>query len=141
MEISQKGLDLLKQFEGCKLDAYRCPAGVWTIGYGHTRDVEPGQVITRAEAEDLLREDLADFEEAVGDVVEIELTQGQFDALVSFAYNVGKGALRSSTLLRLLNNNDIQGAANQFVRWNKAGGQVLKGLTRRRLAEKELFLS
>src|SRR5690606_6021729 len=139
MTTSQRGVDLIKPFEGLKLPAYLCPANVWTIGYGTTRGVQKGQTITAAEAERLLRADLAVFEAGVSKAVKVPLEQHEFDALVSFAYNVGLGAFQKSTLLRLLNAGDKAGAAKQFDRWNKAGGKVLAGLTRRREAERKLF--
>lgn len=132
--------DIVKEFEGLRLETYKCPAGVWTIGYGHTRGVIPGDVITEAEAEALLAEDLEDSEDAVRAFVNVELNQNQFDALVSFVYNLGSGNFNSSTLLRKLNNGDYLGAANEFNRWNKAGGVVLSGLVRRRNAEANLFI-
>jgi GH24 family phage-related lysozyme (muramidase) len=113
---------------------------VWTIGYGHTKTAEPGMVITEAQAEELLREDLAEFEEAVTEAVEVSINSNQFSALVSFCFNLGAGSLFQSTLLKLLNQGDFQGAADQFPRWDKAGGQALEGLTRRRKAERALFL-
>lgn len=139
MQISKAGLDLIKQFEGLYLKAYRCPAGVPTIGYGHTAGVAMGQTITQQQADDYLRRDVRQFERAVARLVTVPLTQGQFDALVSFAFNLGDGALAQSTLLRLLNAGDYAGAAAQFDRWNKAGGRVLPGLVRRRAAERALF--
>ena len=139
MQISKAGLDLIKQFEGLYLKAYRCPAGVPTIGYGHTAGVAMGQTITQQQADDYLRRDVRQFERAVARLVTVPLTQGQFDALVSFAFNLGEGALAQSTLLRLLNTGDYAGAAAQFDRWNKAGGRVLPGLVRRRAAERALF--
>lgn len=139
MKTSQRGVDLIKTFEGLKLTAYLCPANVWTIGYGTTRGVQKGMTITAAEAERLLRADLAVFEAGVSKAVKVPLEQHEFDALVSFAYNVGLGAFQKSTLLRLLNAGDKAGAAKQFDRWNKAGGKVLAGLTRRREAERKLF--
>lgn len=139
MQISKAGLDLIKQFEGLYLKAYRCPAGVPTIGYGHTAGVAMGQTITQQQADDYLRRDVRQFERAVERLVKVPLTQGQFDALVSFAFNLGEGALAQSTLLRLLNAGDYAGAAAQFDRWNKAGGRVLPGLVRRRAAERALF--
>ena len=139
MQISKAGLDLIKQFEGLYLKAYRCPAGVPTIGYGHTAGVAMGQTITQQQADDYLRRDVRQFERAVARLVTVPLTQGQFDALVSFAFNLGEGALAQSTLLRLLNAGDYAGAAAQFDRWNKAGGRVLPGLVRRRAAERALF--
>ena len=140
MRTSQKGIDLIKKFEGCRLNSYRCPAGVWTIGYGHTKGVKEGEKITQAQAEDFLKEDLKIYERAVEGCAKVPLSQNQFDALVSFCYNCGGEALRTSTLLRLLNEGRYFEAAEQFLRWNKAGGKVLEGLTRRRHEEKILFL-
>lgn len=139
MHISEKGLALIRQAEGLRLSAYKCPAGIATIGYGHTAGVKMGQSIDKAEAERLLRGDVASFELSVLGIVSVPLSQGQFDALVSFAYNLGASALKGSTLLRLLNAGLYADAANQFGRWNKAGGKVLAGLTARRAAERALF--
>ena len=139
-QINSIGLRLIKSFEGLRLKAYQDAVRVWTIGYGTTRGVKPGMVITEAQAEQLLREDVRNFEQAVNSAVKAPINDNQFSALVSFSYNVGAGALRSSTLLKLLNQGDYLGAANQFPRWNKAGGRVLAGLTRRRNAERALFL-
>lgn len=139
--INSSGLRLIKSFEGLRLQAYQDAVGVWTIGYGATRGVKPGMTITEAEAERLLKEDVNRFEEAVNSAVKVPINDNQFSALVSFSYNVGSGALRGSTLLKLLNRGDYSGAANQFPLWNKAGGQALAGLTRRRKAEQALFLS
>lgn len=140
MKTSQAGIDLIKEFEGVRLAAYRCPAGVPTIGYGHTKGVEMGDTVTVIEAEELLREDLEVFENGVNKLVEVPLEQHQFDALVSFAFNLGLGNLKNSTLLRLLNQGLYTDAANQLTRWNRAGGQVLAGLVRRRSAERRMFL-
>lgn len=137
---NRNGLILIKSFEGLRLQAYRDAVGIWTIGYGTTRGVQPGMKISEKEAEEFLQDDLARFEKAINDAVKVSINDNQFSALVSFTYNVGSGALRSSTLLRLLNRGDIRGAANQFPRWNRAGGRVLPGLTRRRNAERALFL-
>lgn len=139
MHTSQKGLDLIKSFEGLRLSAYKCPADVWTIGYGTTAGVKPGQTITKERAEELLRDDVKRFEDQVLRLVKVPLTQGQLDALVSFTYNLGAANLGNSTLLRLLNAGDYKGAGAQFERWNKAGGKVLAGLVRRRAAERALF--
>lgn len=138
---SYAGLALIKQFEGCCLTAYRCPAGVWTIGWGFTHGVKPGQVMTQAEADARLLKEYQAYEAKVRRLVKVPLTANQLGALVSFAFNVGVGALGSSTLLRLLNAGNYQGAAAQFARWNKAGGRALAGLIRRRSAEARLFLS
>lgn len=141
MKISDKGLNLIKEFEGLKLTSYLCPANVWTIGYGSTGPhVKEGMTITEQEAEELLKEDVSKFEECVNHAVEVDLTQEEFDALVSFAFNVGCGAFMGSTLLRLLNAGNKQAAAQQFPRWNKGGGKVLAGLARRRAAERALFI-
>lgn len=142
MKTSRRGIDLIKQFEGLRLDAYVCAAGVLTIGYGHTGpDVQPGMTITEEEADALLRADLEKFERCVSEALTVDVIQPQFDALVSFAFNVGCQALLDSTLLKLINVEDFEGAAAQFARWNKAGGRELAGLTRRRAAEAELFLA
>lgn len=130
---------LVRQFEGLRLAAYQDSVGVWTIGYGHTgTDVRPGMTITNAQADDLLRIDLGKAGRDVARVVTVPVSQGQFDALTSFAFNLGGRALAGSTLLRLLNAGD-PGAAAQFDRWNQAGGQVLAGLVRRRAAERAMF--
>lgn len=139
MRTSQKGINLIKQFEGCSLQAYKCPAGKWTIGYGHTKGVKQGQKITQAKAEELLKSDLINYEKGVTKAVKVPINQNQYDALVSFSYNVGLAALRTSTLLKKLNKKDYTGAANEFMRWNKANGKVLNGLTKRRAAEQKLF--
>lgn len=138
--ISKPGIELIKHYEGLRLEAYCCPAGVLTIGYGHTgADVAKGKTITLDEAEALLRADLLEFERRVQQIVTAPLTQGQFDALVSFAYNVGIGALQRSTLLRKLNAEDYAGASAEFMRWTKAGAVELPGLVKRRTAEREMF--
>jgi GH24 family phage-related lysozyme (muramidase) len=139
-KMNEAGRNLLKEFEGLRLDAYLCPAGVWTIGYGSTFGVHPGDRITPAEAETLLIKDLDQFEKGVAKLVKVPLSTNQFSALVSFAYNLGLGALEESTLLRVLNKGDYQAAANELLRWDKANGVPLAGLTRRRKAERELFL-
>ncbi|NEQ49047.1 MAG: lysozyme [Leptolyngbya sp. SIO3F4] len=139
-QTNTSGVNLIKSFEGLRLKAYQDAVGVWTIGYGTTRGVKPGQEISEAQAEAFLKTDLNRFENAVNQAVRVSINDNQFAALVSFSYNVGAGALRSSTLLRKLNRRDIYGAANEFTRWNRAGGRVLAGLTRRRNAEKALFL-
>lgn len=139
MRISQRGLDLIKEFEGLRLSAYICPAGVATIGYGTTAGVKIGQTITKDRAEELLRADVEAFERHVLRLVKVKLTRGQFDALVAFVYNIGAGAFEKSTMLRQLNAGLYADAAQQFDRWNKAGGKVLAGLTRRRAAERAMF--
>ncbi|MGG7931354.1 lysozyme [Klebsiella aerogenes] len=149
MQTSDEGIALIKGFEGCRLTAYPDPGTggtPWTIGYGWTlpvdgKPVRPGMTIDQATADRLLKTGLVSYESDVLKIVKVKLTQGQFDALVSFAYNIGSRALSTSTLLKKLNAGDIKGAADEFLRWNKAGGKVLNGLTRRREAERALFLS
>lgn len=142
MEISQNGIDLIKRFEGCRLAAYRCPAGVWTIGYGHTgKDVYSGLMITQEQAEMLLKKDISAHANYVSRLVKVSLNQNQFDALVSFEFNVGCGNFGNSTLLKLLNQGRYIDAANQFARWKYTNGKMCLGLEKRRLAEKELFLT
>lgn len=139
-QIGKAGLDLVKSFEGLKLRAYLCPAKVWTIGYGSTGPhVTPGKVINEAQADELLQDDLDRFEKAVTRLVTVPLTQNQYDALVSFAFNVGISALERSTLLKRVNAKLFDQAKAEFAKWNRAGGRPLAGLTRRRAAEAALF--
>lgn len=140
MRTSQRGVSLIKSFEGLRLLAYRDSVGVWTIGYGATRGVKAGMSITKEQAERMLLNDVTRFEPEIDRLVKVPLNRNQWDALMSFTYNLGAANLESSTLRRLLNAGDYASAAEQFPRWNKAGGQVLAGLTRRRAAERELFL-
>jgi lysozyme len=140
VQTSEKGLALIRQFEGLRLSAYKCPANVATIGYGSTAGVKMGQTITREEAELRLRADVQRFADHVAALVTVPLSQNQVDALVSFVYNVGPAAFASSTMLKLINRGLLADAANQFTRWNRGGGEVLAGLTRRRIAERDLFL-
>lgn len=141
MNISSRGVDLIKSFEGLRLTAYLDAVNVLTIGYGHTgHDVEFGQTITEDEAEALLRKDIGRFEAAVNRLAS-KTSQGQFDAMVSFAFNLGEKALERSTLLKMHNAGQYQAAADQFLRWNRAGGKILRGLTRRRAQERGLYLS
>lgn len=140
MMLSLAGLAHLKQWEGLKLNPYKDAAGLWTIGYGHL--LKPGEwwdSITEAQASSLLAQDVGTAEDAVNSLVKVKLAQTQFDALVSFVYNVGVGAFRRSTLLKLLNAGDYAGAAAQLPAWRKAGGQVIQGLVNRRNAELALF--
>ena len=147
MRTSDKGIALIKRHEGLRLNAYPDIAHGWsraTIGYGHTSQAGPptvkqGMAITEAEAERILRQDLIKFEGAVSALVSVPLTQSQFDALVSFTFNLGPGNLQSSTLLRKLNAGDYTGAAAEFPKWNKAGGKVLQGLVNRRADERRMF--
>ena len=140
--ISQKGLEFIAGFEGLLLTAYWDSYGkVWTIGYGHTSGVYPGQTITKQQALNYLRSDCQFAANAVNKYVKVSINQNQFDALVSFTFNLGAGAFAGSDLLKYLNQGKIQAAANEFPLWCHAGGQVLPGLVRRRNAEKALFLS
>ena len=140
MKTSAEGLSLIKKFEGCELYAYQCSAGVWTIGYGHTKDVEPGMQITKEDAEEMLVEELHEYESYINDFVTAPLSQNQFDALVSWVYNLGPANLKASTMLKVLNAGKYEDVPAQMKRWNKAGGKVLEGLIRRREAESLLFL-
>lgn len=144
MILSEKGRKFIQNFEGLRLEAYLCPSGVWTIGFGHTAGVKKGQKITLQQAESFFNKDIFSFENAVNTLVKVPLTQGQFDALVSFAFNCGIGNFRSSTLLKLLNQGDYKGAGEQFLVWNKIkkNGKLLscEGLTNRRKTEKEMFI-
>ena len=139
--ISQAGLQLIKQFEGCKLVAYKDGGGVWTIGYGHTANVFPKMTIMQVEADRLLSEDLKWAEATVNNHVKVPLTQQQYDALVSFVFNIGGCEFKSSTLLKKLNANEYLEAANQILRWDHDNGKVVRGLTNRRVAERALFVS
>ncbi|HBG39910.1 MAG TPA: lysozyme [Porphyromonadaceae bacterium] len=141
MKTSDKGVELIKQHEGFVPHAYRCPAGVWTIGYGHTGEVKRGDMISKAEAEVLLRKDIEVAERAVNSKG-LPLNQNQFDALVSFTFNVGTGNFERSTLLRYAraNVNDIR-IRNEFAKWKYGDGKVLPGLLARRKAEADLYFS
>ena len=142
MKPSPACIDLVKSFEGFRPHAYLCPAGVWTIGYGTTEYVELGDTVTEEQACDLLRQDVQEAADAVDDLVDVELTQQQYDALCSFIYNVGREAFRNSTLLKMLNQGRaIKDIAPQFDRWIRAGGNVLPGLVKRRAAERKMFES
>ena len=141
LTISQAGIDFIKRWEGFRARAYLCPAGVWTIGYGHTKTARSGQIINEVGAEELLEEDLKIYEAAVNYQVKVSLTQNQFDALVSFAFNCGTGALQHSTLLRKLNQGNYHATANEFRKWVRAGGKILPGLVNRREQERGMFLT
>lgn len=139
MKISQEGIALIKKFEGCKLQSYKCAAGVWTIGYGHTKFVEEHQEITQEEADSILLTDLKVYEDAIKKAVTVPLHQHQFDSLVSWTFNLGGANLNASTMLKVLNKGEYEEVPAQIKRWNKAGGKVLQGLIRRREAEALLF--
>jgi len=139
-DVSQEGLDLIKKYEGFREDAYKCPAGVWTIGYGSTKGVEKGDIITEARADIKLNKYIDENVETVIDrYVKVPLNQNQYDALGSFIYNLGETNFKDSTLLKKLNGKNYEGAANEFKRWNKANGKVLRGLVKRRAEEADLF--
>jgi lysozyme len=143
-KASAAAFDLIKRFEGLRLKAYLCPAHVWTIGWGHTADVQPGDSITERRAQELLEADVAEVEAGLPKVIQAPLSQGQWDALVSLCFNLRGGALAlpriAPRLLAKIDAGDVAGAAAEFLDINKANGQVLAGLTRRRQAERELFL-
>ena len=141
MKTSPKGITLIKEFEGLRLKAYKCPGGVWTIGYGHTAGVKPGMVISEAQAEEYLMADLIASEKYLNDL-RLAINQNQFDALISFIYNVGTGNFSSSTLLRKVRANPQDNSImDEFLRWVYSKGRVLPGLQRRRLAEMKLYFS
>ncbi|ACF43163.1 Lysozyme [Pelodictyon phaeoclathratiforme BU-1] len=141
MQTSENGFALIRKYEGLRLATYVCPGGKLTIGYGHTGpDVTTGKKIDEEEANALLVKDVQRFERAVNGLVTAPMTQGMFDALISFSFNLGVGSLKSSTLLKKLNAGNLTGAADEFLKWNKAGGKVLAGLSARRESERERFL-
>lgn len=143
MKLDKKGLDLIKSFEGCRLKAYKCvpTEKYYTIGYGHYgKDVKKDMVITSKQAEDLLKKDVAKFEQYVNSYVKVDITQSMFNALTSFCYNCGGGALGSSNLLKYLNKKEYNKVAAEFPKWNKSGGKVLNGLVKRREKERKEFL-
>jgi lysozyme len=140
--IPKACFDIVKKYEGRKLTAYKCPANIWTVGYGETGpDIKEGVTWTIWEAEDRLKLSLAKRGEMVDNLVKVAITDNQRSSLVSFVYNVGERALKESTLLKLLNEGKVAEAANEFLRWNKAGGRVLAGLAARREEERKLFLT
>ena len=139
MRTGDEGIALIRYFEGCRLDAYLCPAGVWTIGYGHTKGVKEGETIDQEAAEAFLIEDLEEFEGYITEMVEVPLSQSQFDALVSWTFNLGPGNLERSTLLAKLNQGEYTDVPFEIKRWTRAGGVILPGLVKRRNAEAALF--
>ena len=139
MNISQEGISLIKKFEGCELEAYQCAAGVWTIGYGSTKDVKEGDTLTQKEADNLLLHEMQEYEGYIKKLVKVPLKQNQFDALVSWVFNLGPANLKASTMLKFLNAGDYHLIPSQIKRWNKANGKVLEGLIRRREAEALMF--
>ena len=139
MKISEEGKALIKKFEGCKLEAYLCSAGVPTIAFGRTKNVKIGDTCTQEQADAWLEEELEEYTGYVSDAVTQTLQQNQIDAMVAWTYNLGPSNLRSSTMLQVLNEGKLQEVPQQMRRWNKANGKVLPGLERRRLAESMLF--
>lgn len=141
MNISKQGIDLIKRFEGCELKAYKDIVGVWTIGFGFTKGVKPGDTMTMAECERRLTDELREYEAGVLNACAVYPTQNQFDALVSFAWNVGIGGMANSSVIRNHNKKDTLNAMKSFALWNKAGGKVVQGLVNRRAAEAALYFS
>lgn len=139
MYISKEGVDLVKKFEGCRLEAYQCAAGVWTCGYGSTRGVQKGDVWTQEKAETMLIDELEEYGSYVSDMVQVPLHQCQYDSLTSWTFNLGPTNLQSSSLLRVINERKYEEVPYQIKRWNKVSGQVNDGLIRRREAEALLF--
>lgn len=142
MKTSNKGIVLIKQYEGCKLAEYICPAGKRTIGYGHTKGVVPGQKITAMQAENFLRQDLLEVERAISRLVKKQVNQNQFDAIASFVFNFGEPKFSTSTLLKKINVNPIDPTiANEFKRWIYSDNKISSGLIQRRNAEVKLYYS
>lgn len=146
MALSQAGIDLIKRWEGLRLDAYKCSAGVLTIGYGHTSaagapKVVAGMTITKQEAEDILKRDLEIYEDAVRLAITKPMNANQFAACVSLCYNIGPSNFKTSSVVKRFNSGDVAGAADSFLMWNKAGGEAVQGLVNRREDEKKLFLT
>lgn len=148
MKLTKEGIELMKEFEGLRLESYKDPVGIWTIGWGNTyyengNRVGPGEKISRARADELYYNIVSRFSNQVESLLSVTLSGGQFSALVSLAYNIGISAFAGSTLLREVNKDPCNNDAiyKQFLRWNKAGGKVLNGLTRRRKAEAEMYIN
>tara|TARA_Y100001937_G_scaffold17583_1_gene24309 strand:+ start:1609 stop:2052 length:444 start_codon:yes stop_codon:yes gene_type:complete len=139
MKISKEGISLIKNYEGCRLEAYQDSVGIWTIGYGVIKGVKEGDKINQEEADHLLQEELPEYEGYINDMIKVPLEQCQFDALVCWVYNLGPNNLKDSTLLKVINEKNYEDVPEQIKRWNKAGGVVLAGLVKRRAAEADLF--
>lgn len=139
MNYSAAGIALTQQFEGCSLTAYQDQVGVWTVGYGHTTGVTPGMTITQDQATAFLTQDVQGAVDCVSNSVSVPLTQGQFDSLVDFVFNLGAGNFLGSTLLTQLNLGNYGAASQEFPKWDHAGGKVVTGLWRRRIAEQTMF--
>jgi lysozyme len=139
-KINQAGIEIIKQSEGCRLKAYKCPAGVWTIGYGHTKGVVPTSILqSQEQAEQLLYNDLLEYSSAIESLIVVPLNDNQFSSLVSFIYNVGINGFKNSTLRKKLNTGDYNSVPEQMIRWTKGGGKSLPGLVKRRNLEIDLF--
>ncbi len=142
MKLNNGGITFIKNFESCRLSSYKDSKGVWTVGWGHTgKDVDSSTTFTQMQADIAFVNDASKAVNAVNNLVKQIISQNEFNALVSFVYNVGEGNFKSSTLLKELNNGNYVAAANEFPKWNHSGGIVVNGLTKRRLAEKSLFES
>ncbi|MBR1776170.1 lysozyme [bacterium] len=141
LRVNDAGFDIIKDYESLRLNAYKCPAGVPTIGYGHTKGVKMGQKISKKQALNYLKSDVQSAVDIVRKLVKVPLTQNQFSALVSFVFNVGEGNFSKSTMLTYINKRQYAKAANEFAKWNKASGSVQRGLVRRRESEKNLFMA
>lgn len=139
MQTSEKGKEFIKHFEGCKLEAYQCSGDVWTIGSGHTRGVEEGDKISKKQADALLSADIEMVETHVQRLITVDLNQSQWDAIVSWCFNLGCGNLRASTMLQVINSGELDKVSEQIIRWDKVGKKAVAGLTRRRKAEADLF--
>ncbi len=139
MKISEDGLELIRNFEGCETDAYQDSVGVWTIGYGHTKGVEEGQTCSFEDAEIMLSQEMEEYEGYINDMVKVDLQQHEFDSLVAWVYNLGPTNLGESTMLKVLNGGQFDRVPDEMKRWNRAGGEVLAGLVRRRQAESLMF--
>jgi lysozyme len=139
LSYSEAGLDLTEGFEGLRLEAYEDVGGVWTIGYGHTKDVYPGMIITQEEAESFLYEDIQFAVNTANKFISYQLTQNQFDAVVDLIYNIGISAFSTSTMLKFINSGQLAKAALEFSKWDHVHGKVIAGLSKRRQAEYELF--
>ena len=139
MKISEDGLELIKKFEGCETTAYQDSVGVWTIGFGHTKGVEEGQTCSIEDAESMLADEMDEYEGYINNMVKVELQQHEFDALVAWVYNLGPTNLGESTMLKVLNGGQFDRVPDEMNRWTRAGGEILKGLVRRRQAESLMF--
>ena len=139
MKISEDGLELIKKFEGCETSAYQDSVGVWTIGFGHTKDVEEGQTCSIEDAESMLADEMDEYEGYINDMVRVDLQQHEFDSLVAWVYNLGPTNLGESTMLKVLNGGQFDRVPNEMNRWTRAGGEILEGLVRRRQAESLMF--